>query len=72
MPKPYSARCTDFKYGNDCNRINRYCNSYCDLDIKVNKMDMTIEDYLAFENHLMEQAEEAGFTYDETPDEATD
>lgn len=35
-------------------------------------MDMTIEDYLAFENHLMEQAEEAGFTYDETPDEATD
>jgi hypothetical protein len=28
-------------------------------------MDMTIEDYLAFERHLMEQAENDGFSYDE-------
>ena len=35
-------------------------------------MDMTIEEYLAFEQDLMKQAEEAGFSYDETPDEATD
>lgn len=35
-------------------------------------MDMTIEEYLVFEQHLMKQAEEAGFTYDETPDEETD
>lgn len=27
-------------------------------------MDMTIEEYLAFEQHLLKQAEEAGFEVD--------
>lgn len=35
-------------------------------------MDMTIEDYLAFEGHLLKQAEEDGFTYDESESENTD
>jgi hypothetical protein len=31
-------------------------------------MDMTIEEYLAFVQHLMEQAEKDGFSFDSYPD----
>ena len=35
-------------------------------------MDMTIEEYLAFEAHLLKQAEDEGFTYDESENETGD
>jgi hypothetical protein len=35
-------------------------------------MDMTIEEYLDFEQHLLKQAEDEGFTYDETQNETSD
>jgi hypothetical protein len=40
--------------------------------MKGNEMDMTIEEYLAFERHLLKQAEADGFTYDELPNEESD
>jgi hypothetical protein len=38
----------------------------------VYQMDMTIEEYLAFETDLLKQAEEEGFVYDENQTEASD
>jgi len=36
-------------------------------------MEMTIEEYLAFEEHLLKQAEDDGFAYDENDEnEETD
>jgi len=33
------------------------------------RMDMTIEEYLEFQNHLLQQAEEDGFMIDSVEDE---
>jgi hypothetical protein len=35
-------------------------------------MDLTIEEYLEFVNHLLKQAEEDGYTYGEIPHETSD